>query len=159
MTPARPDVGVVGRRLRALTDAVGDLRRLEGIDAAGLRADPIARAAAERLLQVAVDLAVDVNAHLAAAVLGRAPATGRESFSAAAEGGILSRELADLLAPAAGLRNVLVHRYVRETAAEVEPAAAERSSGGRAPMTASRRIPTGATSPLKESGERADVSL
>lgn len=111
MTPSRPDVGVVERRLRALTDAVGDLRRLEGIDAAGLGADPIARAAAERLLQVAVDLAVDVNAHLSAAILGRAPATGPESFSAAAEGGILSRELADLLAPAAGLRNVLVHRY------------------------------------------------
>lgn len=70
------------------------------------------RAAAERLLQVSVDLAVDVNAHLAAGVLGRAPTAGRESFGAMAEAGILSPGLADLLAPSAGLRNVLVHRYV-----------------------------------------------
>lgn len=112
MNPSQPDFAVVERRLRALTNALDDLRRLHDIDAAGFRADPIARAAAERLLQVSVDLAVDVNAHLAAGVLGRAPATGRESFVAMAEAGILSTELADLLAPAAGLRNVLVHRYV-----------------------------------------------
>jgi uncharacterized protein YutE (UPF0331/DUF86 family) len=124
VTPRRPDVGVVERRLRALADAVGDLRRLEGIDAPGLRADPIARAAAERLLQVAVDLAVDVNAHLATAVLGRAPATGRESFSLAAEAGILSRELADVLTPAAGLRNLLVHRDV-----DIDPELVSRAVG------------------------------
>lgn len=112
MNPRRPDIAVVERRLRALTDALDDLQRLRDIDAAGFRADPIARAAAERLLQVSVDLAVDINAHLATSALGRAPTTGRESFVAIAEAGIVSRELADLLAPAAGLRNVLVHRYV-----------------------------------------------
>lgn len=59
-----------------------------------------------------MDLAVDVNAHLAAGVRGRAPTTAHESFRAMAEAGILSPGLADLLAPAAGLRNVVVHRYV-----------------------------------------------
>lgn len=103
---------MVERRLRALSDALDDLQRLRDIDVGGFRGDPIARAAGERLIQVSVDLAVDINAHLATAALGRAPATGRESFVAIAEAGILSRELADLLAPAAGLRNVLVHRYV-----------------------------------------------
>lgn len=112
MNPRQPDFAVVERRLRALSDALEDLQRIRDIDAAGFRADPIARAAAERLLQVSVDLAVDVNAHLSTAALGRAPATGRESFLALAEAGIIARDLADLLAPAAGLRNVLVHRYV-----------------------------------------------
>jgi len=112
VNPRQPDLHVVGRRLRALTDALEDLQRLRDVDVAGFRADPIARAAAERLLQVTVDLAVDVNAHLATGVLRRAPATGRESFLAIAEAGILSSELAQLLAPAAGLRNVLVHRYI-----------------------------------------------
>lgn len=112
MNPRQPDFAVVERRLRALDDALSDLRRLSHIDATELRADPIARAAAERLLQVSVDLAVDVNAHLAASILGRAPATGRESFLAIAEAGAIPRELAERLAPAAGLRNVLVHRDV-----------------------------------------------
>jgi uncharacterized protein YutE (UPF0331/DUF86 family) len=112
VNPRQPDVDVVQRRLRALADAVNDLGRLRDIDAAALRADSILRAAAERLIQVAVDLAVDVNGHLATAELGRAPTTGRESFLAAAEAGIVSTELAEQLAPAAGLRNVLVHRYI-----------------------------------------------
>lgn len=112
MNPRQPDFAVIERRLRALHDALDDLRRLQDVDATGFRTDPIARAAAERLLQVSVDLAVDINSHLAAGILRRAPATGRESFVAGAETGILSRELADRLAPAAGLRNVLVHRYV-----------------------------------------------
>lgn len=112
MNPRRPDFDVVERRLRALADTLADLSRLRDIEASTLQSDPITRAAAERLLQVAVDLAVDINAHLAAALLGRAPATGRESFTAAADAGVLSRALAERLAPAAGLRNVLVHRYV-----------------------------------------------
>ena len=112
MNPRQPDIQVAQRRLRALADAVDDLGRLRDIDAAGLRSDPILRAATERLLQVAVDLAVDINAHLASVALGRAPSTGRESFLAAAEAGILPADLAERLAPSAGLRNVLVHRYV-----------------------------------------------
>lgn len=112
MTPARPDIDVVERRLRSLQGTLTDLGRLEGTGADELRADPITRAAAERLLQVAVDLAVDINAHLATSLLGQAPTTGRASFDAAASAGALSAPLAAELAPAAGLRNVLVHRYV-----------------------------------------------
>lgn len=112
MNPDRPDLDVVERRLRALQDTVSDLDRLRGVTPQNLHGDALARAAAERLIQVAVDLAVDINAHLATALLGRAPATGRESFSAAARAGVLSNELAEEIAPAAGLRNVLVHRYV-----------------------------------------------
>ena len=112
MTPARPDIDVVERRLRALQDTLHDLDQLRDASADDLRANPITRAGAERLLQVAVDLAVDINAHLATSLQGRAPATGRESFEAAASAGVLSVPLATELAPAAGLRNVLVHRYV-----------------------------------------------
>lgn len=51
-----------------------DLARLREVDAAGRRADPITKAASERLLQVSVDLAVDINAHLVAAESGPVPA-------------------------------------------------------------------------------------
>lgn len=111
MTPAGPDAEIVGRRLRALADALADLEPLRGIAPQRLRDEPLTRAAAERLVQVVVDLAIDVNAHLAVSLLGRAPATGRDSFALAAELGAVDAALAERLAPAAGLRNVLVHRY------------------------------------------------
>lgn len=111
MTPPELDVGQVTNRLRTIRQTLDELEELRGIGAARLEAEPLTRAAAERLVQVVVDLAVDVNAHVAAARLGVAPATGRASFLAAADAGALDRELADELAPSAGLRNVLVHRY------------------------------------------------
>lgn len=111
MTPERPDRDVVGRRLRAIADTLDDLAPLRGVTPERLRAEPLTRAAVERLVQVIVDLAIDLNAHLAAALLGRAPATGRDSLAMAAEAGVIDAGLAERLAPAAGLRNLLVHRY------------------------------------------------
>jgi uncharacterized protein YutE (UPF0331/DUF86 family) len=111
MTPAPLDRDQVGSRLRMMREALDQLATLRGATAAELDEDPIKRAAAERLIQVLVDLAIDVNGHVAVARLGKAPDTGRASFAAAAEAGIVSAELAERLAPSAGLRNVLVHRY------------------------------------------------
>jgi len=108
----RLDRDVVTRRLRQLRDTLDELAPMRAVTPARLAAAPLERAGVERLLQVAVDLAIDINAHLAVAELGRAPATGRESFHAVGEAGVIDRELAERLAPAAGLRNVLVHRYV-----------------------------------------------
>ena len=63
------------------------------------------RHAVERILTQLVDLAVSVNGHVAAARLGRGPATYPESFRLAAEAGLLDAQLADQLAPSSGLRN------------------------------------------------------
>jgi uncharacterized protein YutE (UPF0331/DUF86 family) len=102
----------VARRLRLLEETLTSLESLRDIGVERLRAEPLTRAAAERLLQVAVDLAFDINAHLIVAVLGRSPETGRQSFLDLAECRVLGLEEAARLAPAAGLRNVLVHHYV-----------------------------------------------
>ncbi len=112
MTPARLDHDTVLRRLRLIESSLADLAGLRGATVATLRAEPLTRAAAERLLQVIVDLAYDINGHVAVARLGRAPETGRTSFLDLAEAGVLTGEVAERLAPAAGLRNVLLHHYV-----------------------------------------------
>ena len=93
-----------------MRDMLDELETLRGVSAARLGDEPLTRAAAERLIQVVVDLAVDVNAHIAVVATGTAPQTGRESFFAAATSGAITEELAAQLAPAAGLRNVLIHR-------------------------------------------------
>lgn len=129
MTPPAFDADTVGRRLRLLREALDDLDELRGVDAPRLRSERLTRAAAERLVQVVADLALDVNAHIAVAVLGRAPETGRSSFALAAEAGALDPALAERLAPAAGLRNVLVHRYTDIDVAIVAQAVGEVLDG------------------------------
>ena len=88
--PARParidviaprlDAAVVGHRSRSLRNTLDELEALHGVDAERLPREPLQRAAAERLMQIVVDLAIDCNAHIAVAILGRAPENGRESF-------------------------------------------------------------------------------
>ena len=112
MTPAHIDHDTVQRRLRLLRDSLDRLTSLEHTSAQDLDADSLLRAAAERLLQVIVDLAVDVNGHVVVALRGKAPETGRSSFTDLADCGVVPGELAERLAPSAGMRNVLVHQYV-----------------------------------------------
>ncbi|GMA41241.1 hypothetical protein GCM10025883_32860 [Mobilicoccus caccae] len=93
-------------------DLLGYLAGLEALGGDELRADLGLRLAVERALCQLVDQAVDINAHIAARVIGRAPTTQRESFDLAARAGYLSTDLASALTPSIGLRNVLVHDYV-----------------------------------------------
>ncbi len=66
----------------------------------------------ERILTQLVDLAVSVNMHIVAALRGNVPDAYGASFRALGEVGVLDPDLARALAPATGLRNVLVHAYV-----------------------------------------------
>jgi len=106
------DEAVIQERLRLIGDLLTDLDTVGDVTADRLQRDRIVRHAVERMLAQLVDLSVSINSHIAAAVQGRAPATYRESFAAAARAGAISQELAGELAPSAGLRNVLTHEYV-----------------------------------------------
>jgi uncharacterized protein YutE (UPF0331/DUF86 family) len=106
------DAGVVQERLRLLRDLLADLDHIGEVTTQRLNEDRIVRHAVERIITQLVDLSVSINSHVAAAVLGRAPTTYRESFDAAAEAGAIPASLAAELAPSAGLRNILTHEYV-----------------------------------------------
>lgn len=112
MTPPRIDYDTIQRRLRLLRDTLDQLTPLRDITADDLDTDALVRAAAERLLQVIVDLSLDINGHIVVASLGRAPETGRSSFIELGECGVIPGDLANRLAPSAGMRNVLVHHYI-----------------------------------------------
>lgn len=111
MTPPGFDADVVGARLRLLADTLDDLEPLRGASASDLASDPIVRAATERFIQVIVDLAVDINSHILVSVAGRTPPTARGTFLELGSAAVLDPELAARLAPSAGMRNLLVHRY------------------------------------------------
>lgn len=112
MTPRALDWRSVERKLVRLRGLVDELAALGPFDAERFTRERVAGLAAERLLTLLVELAFGVNSHLAVARLGRAPDSYRESFLLAADAGVITRELAGSLAPAAGLRNVLVHAYL-----------------------------------------------
>lgn len=92
-------------------DLLAEMKKLEPLTAAQLAGDPVLRAAVERMIQAVVDLALDINGHIASSVLHRSPATGRESFDMMVTAGVLEQVEADRLKPAVGLRNILVHMY------------------------------------------------
>lgn len=83
----------------------------------------IARAI-ERLVQLVIEAAVDINVHVATEIEGSPPPDYRASFAAAARCGVVPVELATRLAPSAGLRNALIHDY-----ADVDDARVHASIG------------------------------
>lgn len=105
--------------MRELLDRLAELGP---VDVERLRAEPITALAVERVLTLLVDLAFATNSHVAASRLGRVPESYAASFDLAVEAGLLDAELATLLRPSAGLRNVLVHAYV-----DVDPQAVVRA--------------------------------
>ena len=111
MTPRPLDVATVQTKLRLIQDLLDDLAAAGQVTGDALRGDRLLRHALERVLTQLVDLAVQVNSHVVAAQLGRAPNSYRQSFHDAVEAGLLTEDLADRLAPAVGLRNILTHEY------------------------------------------------
>lgn len=111
MIPMSPNSDVIERRLAHQRELLSEIRKLHPLTADRLSAEPLVRAAVERIMQAVVDLALDINGHIAISVLNRSPATGRESFDLMVAAGVLEASHAENLKPAVGLRNILVHMY------------------------------------------------
>jgi uncharacterized protein YutE (UPF0331/DUF86 family) len=106
------DVALVRRKLGHIASCLDDLRPLGALSLEDYRARLYERKAAERLLQEAIEAALDVNAHLIAEAGGDVPDDYYGGFIKLGDIGVLTRELAQSLAPSAGLRNRLVHEYM-----------------------------------------------
>lgn len=98
---------VLVRKLSRLRVYLEDLAPHVGRSAEDVIDDPYE---IERLLELLVQVAVDVIGH-ELAERGVVPESYRQTFLLAAEHGLLPADLAESLADAAGLRNVLVHLY------------------------------------------------
>lgn len=131
MTPRRFDPEVVHARLREIRTLLDDLASVGEVTVERLTEERITRYAVERILTQLVELAVAINGHLAAAFAGEAPVTYQASFRQAAQVGALPEDLAEQLAPSAGQRNVLVHRYLDIDPAAVAEGAAAALDGYR----------------------------
>ena len=112
MTPRRLDVGTLGAKLRAMRRLLDELDRIGAVDVDRFARDFSTQLVVERIVSQLVDLAAGINTHVLTTETGESPPDVRRSFTAVAETGLIDHDLAERLAPSAGLRNVLVHAYV-----------------------------------------------
>lgn len=103
-------------RLNARLDRLEHMiERLEDVRAGGEAAylsDDRLRASTERWLQLAVQSCIDIGAQLAAELSVPPPSDYAGVFRSLGEAGHIPSELAERLAAAARLRNLLVHMYL-----------------------------------------------
>ena len=92
------------------------LRQLAATPRPLFLADRIKRSAAERELQVCIEICLDIGHHLIAGSGLPRPAEYRDVFRILGEAGVISADLASRLETMASFRNRLVHGY-----AEVDP--------------------------------------
>jgi uncharacterized protein YutE (UPF0331/DUF86 family) len=105
------DAAIIRRKLGRLIAGLEGLGPLAGLSLDEYRSRLYERKAAERLLQEAIEAALDINAHVIAELSGDVPEDSHQGFTRMAALGVLSADLANALAPSAGLRNRLVHEY------------------------------------------------
>ena len=105
------DAAIVRRKLGHIVAALDLLRSVADLGLDEYRARVWQRKGTERLLQEAIESALDINAHLIAELGGEVPDDYYGGFVKAGALGVLPVDLARGLAPSAGLRNRLVHEY------------------------------------------------
>jgi uncharacterized protein YutE (UPF0331/DUF86 family) len=106
----------VERKLQLIAEDLGRLAGFRDLSHEDFLADAVRLAAIERMLERIILRAIDVNEHLLATLAtGKehktTRVTYRETFLALVPLRVLTAELADRIAPSAGLRNILVHEY------------------------------------------------
>ena len=109
MSPLEKEI--VRRKLAVIAENLSALKTIENMSPEEYVKGVLKRKATEMLLQELIEAAVDINTHIIVQTVNTVPDGYFESFIMAGEKGIISADLAEKLAPSAGLRNRLVHEY------------------------------------------------
>jgi len=109
MSPVEKEV--IRRKMTVIIENLRALEAVRNIKIEKYMDDIFKRKATERLLQELIEAAIDINTHLIVQAGKRVPDDYFESFIKAGEYNIISKDLAEKLAPSSGLRNRLVHEY------------------------------------------------
>ena len=105
------DAAIIRGKLGRIMTSLDLLRPMRALPLAEYRERVWERKGIDRVLQEAIEAALDINAHVIAERGLDVPDDYFGGFIKVGETGILSTELAAALAPSAGLRNRLVHEY------------------------------------------------
>lgn len=105
------DKAIIRRKLAVIIENLNALGPISGMTREEYIQDVYKRKATERLLQELIEAAIDINIHMIVQTGNIAPDDYYRSFIDAGRLKIIPIELAEKLAPSAGLRNRLVHEY------------------------------------------------
>jgi len=105
------DAAILRRKLQHIITSLDRLRPISRLTLQEYNERFYERKAAERLLQEAVEAALDINAHVIAELGKDIPEDYYGGFLKMGELGVVPPDLAHSLAGSAGLRNRLVHEY------------------------------------------------
>ena len=106
------DIELLGRKLSRLVMYLEKLEPMVKRDLKEYLKDEYVQFSTERLIQLIVECAADINNHVVVKSTQRPPEDYRLSFVRAADVGLISRELAEKIKGSAGMRNILVHEYM-----------------------------------------------
>ncbi|MGH2593883.1 MAG: type VII toxin-antitoxin system HepT family RNase toxin [Anaerolineae bacterium] len=105
------DKDFIRKKLSALVKHLKELDALAQLTLAEYKADFVRRHAAEKVVELIVEHALDINRAIVEANQAEPPQTGYNTFLEMERLGILPPGLTARLASTTGLRNRLVHRY------------------------------------------------
>jgi len=106
------DKDLVRRKLSRLNMYLEKLKPISKKKLKEYKSDFYIKFSTERLIQLIVECAADINSHVIVETNNRPPEDYRSSFIKAAEAGLISRDLAERLKGSGGMRNILVHEYM-----------------------------------------------
>ncbi|MFN2364111.1 MAG: DUF86 domain-containing protein [Halarsenatibacteraceae bacterium] len=102
---------LIRRKLSKLIQSLNELAEIEEYSLEEYLQNFFISRTTERLIQLIVETATDINGHLIIEAGRKPPETYYDSFIILGRLNIISAELAEELAPSAGLRNRIVHEY------------------------------------------------
>ncbi len=105
------DEKLIRRKLSKLVQSLDELSEIEEYTLEEYLQNFFISRTTERLIQLIVETATDINGHLIIEAGRKPPETYYDSFIILGRLNIISSELAENLAPSAGLRNRIVHEY------------------------------------------------
>ena len=105
------EVGFVRQKLSFLISRLDELEPLAACTLEEYEADHVKRYAVERLIELIVEYATDINRHVVEALGAAPPQTYYSTFEKMSELDIIPHDAAVRLGGTTGLRNRLVHGY------------------------------------------------
>ena len=106
------DIDLVRRKLSRLNMYLDKLKPVTELSFSEYSSDFYKKTSAERLIQLIVECASDINNHVILESGERPPEDYRSSFIRAAEVELIDHELANKLKGSGGMRNIIVHEYM-----------------------------------------------
>ncbi len=102
---------ILHRKLKKLNGYLKEIESFQNISFEEYMEDFQNRRTVERLIQLIVDVAVDINSHTLVDEGHMPPDDAFDSFIQVGKKGILDKKFAEEIAPSTGERNIIIHEY------------------------------------------------